>query len=168
MPGDATHTRAALAACVLVSIVMCHYEVAILTIFYVAIIFMFGTMYVSPDLDINSKPYQRWGTFRLLWKPYTDYVPHRGRLSHNLIIGPIMLCIWMTMMFAIVVAFFMIFWVPFIEPMIVSLQTFIDEVVTLKIRKETWLLFATFYGIIAASQMFHIIVDKLMKGDRQA
>jgi len=168
MPGDATHTKAALAAYAIASIVMWHYEVAILTIIYGAIIFMFGTMYVSPDLDINSKPYQRWGTFRLFWKPYTDYVPHRGKLSHHLIIGPIMLCIWMTLMVAAVVAFFMIFWVPFIQPMIDSLSEIADQVVTLKIEKETWYMFGAFYGIIMSAQMFHIIMDHLMKGDRQA
>ena len=166
MPGDATHTRAALAACVLASIVMCHYEVEILKIFYVAIMFMFGTMYVSPDLDINSKPYQRWGTFRLLWKPYTDYVPHRGRLSHHILIGPIMLCLWMTLLVAAVVTFFMVFWIPFIEPLLDSLRSIVDQVVTLKIEKETWIMFGAFYGIVAASQVFPIIMDKLMKGER--
>jgi len=168
MPGDATHIRAALAACVIGAIVMYSYDVAILTMIYIAIIFMFGTMYVSPDLDINSKPYQRWGTFRLLWKPYTDYVPHRGKLSHNIIIGPIMLCIWMTLIVGIVIAFFMIFWVPFIEPMIAALGNMVDQIVSLKIEKDTWYMFVGFYGIIVAAQMFHIIMDHLMKGDHKA
>jgi len=145
---------------------MCHYNVDILTIFYVAVIFMFGTMYVSPDLDINSKPYQRWGTFRLFWKPYTDYVPHRGKLSHHILIGPIMLCAWMTLIVAAVVAFFTLFWIPFIEPLLNSMSSIVDQVVTLKFEKGTLLMFGTFYAVVASAQVFHILLDMLMKGER--
>ena len=43
---------------------------------------MFG-----PDLDINSRQFQRWGWFRWLWRPYQKSLNHRSFLSHGPIIG---------------------------------------------------------------------------------
>lgn len=168
MPNDETHLKASAAAYSLAALVMWHYSVDILTIIYGAIIFMFGAAYVSPDLDINSKPYRRWGVFRLLWKPYTDYVPHRGKLSHHIIIGPIALGVWLTVIVVLVIGFFMVFWVPFIEPAIDSLKDVANQLVTLQIESETWKALGFFYVLILSPAVVHIIVDKLMKGDRSA
>jgi uncharacterized metal-binding protein len=44
----------------------------------------------SPDLDVNSQEYQRWGLLRALWWPYKEFVPHRNWLSHGLVIGPLL------------------------------------------------------------------------------
>ncbi|MBN3993841.1 MAG: metal-binding protein [Nostoc sp. NMS2] len=63
----------------------------ILTISY-----LLGGMYLSPDLDLKSKPFYRWGFLRWIWKPYQKLIPHRGRffnrnpLSHAPIIGTIL------------------------------------------------------------------------------
>jgi len=48
---------------------------------------IFGTFYLSPDLDSpNSKPRVRWGIFGFAWSIF----PHRGIL-HNPILAPILL-----------------------------------------------------------------------------
>jgi uncharacterized metal-binding protein len=57
--------------------------IAVFSIFYI-----FGTLFLSPDLDINSTPYKRWGIFRFLWWPYKVLFKHRG-LSHHPIFGPV-------------------------------------------------------------------------------
>ncbi|MEH1777174.1 metal-binding protein [Nostoc sp.] len=55
--------------------------------------YLIGGMYLSPDLDLKSKPFYRWGFLRWIWKPYQKLIPHRGRffnrnpLSHAPIIG---------------------------------------------------------------------------------
>jgi len=50
---------------------------------------IFGTFYLSPDLDSpNSKPRVRWGIFGFAWSIF----PHRGIL-HNPILAPILLTI---------------------------------------------------------------------------
>lgn len=41
------------------------------------------------DLDLDSKEYRRWGRLRFLWYPYKQFMPHRSRLSHGLILGGI-------------------------------------------------------------------------------
>lgn len=40
-----------------------------------------------PDLDINSRPYQRWGVLRWLWWPYQRLIRHRSVLSHSPFLG---------------------------------------------------------------------------------
>lgn len=47
-----------------------------------------GGMYLSPDLDLVSRPYKRWGYLRWIWIPYQEMIPrHRHFLSHGLVIG---------------------------------------------------------------------------------
>jgi uncharacterized metal-binding protein len=47
-----------------------------------------GGMYLSPDLDLVSRPYKRWGFLRWLWLPYQRLIPrHRHWLSHGPVIG---------------------------------------------------------------------------------
>src|SRR5919199_2400785 len=47
-------------------------------------------MYLSPDLDLVSRPYKRWGLLRFIWLPYQRLIPrHRHWLSHGPVIGSI-------------------------------------------------------------------------------
>jgi uncharacterized metal-binding protein len=47
-----------------------------------------GGLYLSPDLDLISRPYKRWGFLRWLWLPYQKLIPrHRHWLSHGVIVG---------------------------------------------------------------------------------
>jgi uncharacterized metal-binding protein len=48
-----------------------------------------GIMF-SPDLDIAAANYHRWGSLRLIWWPYKEFVPHRSWISHALVIGPLL------------------------------------------------------------------------------
>lgn len=57
-----------------------------------AVAYLFATFFLSPDLDINSKPYRRWGALKVLWWPYKTIFKHRG-FSHNLILGPMSIVI---------------------------------------------------------------------------
>ena len=57
-----------------------------------SIFYLFGTFFLSPDLDIQSTPYERWGPFKFLWWPYKVLFKHRG-LSHNPVFGPLTIII---------------------------------------------------------------------------
>ncbi len=50
---------------------------------------------LSADLDINSRPYHRWGAFRIFWWPYQKLIPHRSWISHNFLIGPLFRAIYL-------------------------------------------------------------------------
>jgi uncharacterized metal-binding protein len=48
-----------------------------------------GTLWLSPDLELKSEPYYRFGPFRVLWMPYVKIMPHRSIWSHGMIIGDV-------------------------------------------------------------------------------
>lgn len=50
---------------------------------------LFSGLMFGPDLDLNSKPYRRWGPLRFIWVPYKAALSHRSRLSHGLVLGTI-------------------------------------------------------------------------------
>ncbi len=43
----------------------------------------FSGLLFSPDLDIHSRPYLRWGWFRFIWFPYKKFIKHRSPISHT-------------------------------------------------------------------------------------
>jgi uncharacterized metal-binding protein len=51
---------------------------------------LFSGLAISPDLDLNSSVYKRWGVFRYLWWPYQRLVPHRSWISHSFLLGPLL------------------------------------------------------------------------------
>ncbi|NEQ60192.1 MAG: metal-binding protein [Moorea sp. SIO4A1] len=52
--------------------------------------FLFGGLMFSPDLDLYSRPFKRWGWLRWIWIPYQRMVPHRSIFSHGPVIGTIL------------------------------------------------------------------------------
>ncbi|MBW4647578.1 MAG: metal-binding protein [Kastovskya adunca ATA6-11-RM4] len=49
--------------------------------------FLFSGLMLSPDLDLYSRPFKRWGWLRWIWIPYQKVMRHRSLFSHGLIIG---------------------------------------------------------------------------------
>lgn len=52
------------------------------------ILFILTSYFISPDIDINSSVYKRWGLLRWIWYPYREIMKHRGA-SHSFVWGPI-------------------------------------------------------------------------------
>lgn len=48
---------------------------------------VWATWMLSPDLDIDSAIYDRWGPLRWLWWPYQRLIPHRSWFSHSGVSG---------------------------------------------------------------------------------
>jgi hypothetical protein len=44
-------------------------------------------LYLSPDLDLISRPYKRWGVLRFIWLPDQRLIPYRSPLSHAPVLG---------------------------------------------------------------------------------
>lgn len=57
--------------------------------------FLAGGLLLSPDLDIRSRPYKRWGWLRWLWLPYQKSIRHRSWLSHGWIIGTLLRLVYL-------------------------------------------------------------------------
>lgn len=86
MPGYKTHDKIGLLSTPVITLVSIYvgtpiqYTAALITGFLVA------TYLFSPDLDLNSRIYRRWGLLRFIWYPYRKLIHHRSWLSHS---GPI-------------------------------------------------------------------------------
>jgi uncharacterized metal-binding protein len=52
----------------------------------------------SPDLDLQSRPYRRWGPLRFIWIPYQKMIPHRSWISHSFIFGPLIRVVYFALM----------------------------------------------------------------------
>ena len=62
-----------------------NYEIcAIITISY-----LFASLMFNGDLDIKSRPYNRWLFLKFIWIPYQTIFNHRSIFTHGLIIGTI-------------------------------------------------------------------------------
>ncbi len=49
--------------------------------------FLFSGLVLSPDLDLHSRPFKRWGWLRWIWIPYQKAMRHRSVFSHGPLIG---------------------------------------------------------------------------------
>jgi uncharacterized metal-binding protein len=62
---------------------------------------LFSGLMFGPDLDLDSKPYRRWGPLKFLWKPYQVALPHRSVLSHGPILGTIIRIVYFLIVFSL-------------------------------------------------------------------
>jgi uncharacterized metal-binding protein len=51
--------------------------------------YVFASFMFNGDLDTNSRPYNRWWLFKMIWIPYQLMFEHRSTWTHGLIIGTI-------------------------------------------------------------------------------
>lgn len=65
---------------------------------------LFGGLMFGPDLDINSRQYQRWGPLRLCWWPYRYMFSHRSRFTHGIIFGTALRLVYFFVVAALAVA----------------------------------------------------------------
>ncbi|HMV46432.1 MAG TPA: metal-binding protein [Blastocatellia bacterium] len=65
---------------------------------------LFAGLMFGPDLDLQSRPYSRWGPLRIIWKPYQVALPHRSVLSHGPVLGTIIRIVYFLVMFSVVAA----------------------------------------------------------------
>ena len=67
--------------------------------------FAMGGFLLSPDLDIHSVPYKRWGPLRWIWLPYRNMFRHRSPWTHGIVVGTtirvVYLMVWVGMAVAI-------------------------------------------------------------------
>lgn len=86
MPSGRTHDRITLWALpVIAGLTLIGSQSSQATLIVVAA-YLFGGLMFSPDLDIHSRPYQRWGLLRWIWLPYRR-LGHRSWLSHGPLVG---------------------------------------------------------------------------------
>ncbi|WP_020063344.1 metal-binding protein [Bacillus sp. 123MFChir2] len=145
MPSGKTHTKINLVSLPIVLFMLASYGLTnfdfLLTF---AIGFIVGTYFLTPDLDIHSAAYRKWGLLRIFWYPYQTMMPHRSPLTHTIIIGDLIRLLYMLLVFS---------------PFLYVLNKTLLEGELLEIAKEHEVEIITFVlGVIAASTL-HIIAD---------
>jgi len=87
MPNDKAHgTINLLALAVSILILIRYTALGVAELVILSIAYIFGTYFLSPDMDINSTSYKRWGYLCIFWWPYKVFFRHRG-YSHHIIFG---------------------------------------------------------------------------------
>ncbi len=112
--------------------------------------FLFGGLFLSPDLDIHSRPYQRWGILRWLWWPYQRLIPHRSMLSHSPFLGTAIRIVY----FGCVVIFFSWLGSPWGAPTPEQLRSWLTQTW----RESPNLILIGLFGIETSSWL-HLIQD---------
>lgn len=56
---------------------------------------LFSGLLISPDLDLDSSIYRRWGPLRFIWWPYQKLVKHRSWVSHSYLVGPVLRSVYL-------------------------------------------------------------------------
>ena len=93
MPSGKVHDRITIGAAVLSVPVWWHFSASPRDLGAGAVLILsmlFSGLAISPDLDLDSSVYRRWGFFRWLWWPYQKIVRHRSWISHSFLIGPLL------------------------------------------------------------------------------
>lgn len=80
MASGKTHTRTNLVATGALAVATPFIEIDIP--FALIIGAIIGTLWLSPDLDLKSDAYYRWGPLKFIWLPYVKLMPHRSLFSH--------------------------------------------------------------------------------------
>lgn len=64
--------------------------------------YLFASFMFNGDLDTNSKPYNRWWLFKMIWIPYQLMFNHRSIWSHGIIIGTVVRLAYLSPIFYLV------------------------------------------------------------------
>jgi uncharacterized metal-binding protein len=141
MASGKNHDRAILFASPLVLVVGCYQFGIELGIIAGASHFL-GGYWLSPDLDILSAPFQRWGILKTIWLPYQRLIPHRNWKSHAPVLGTLIRLTYLT-------AWLSPIWLMF--PDLQRVQWAID-----------WGKVAAFLAGVELSALNHLLLDGLV------
>ncbi len=97
MPGYKTHDKVGFVATVPIAGAALYFGLNVQDTVTLAIGIVVSTYYLSPDLDIHSRIFNRWGLLRWIWIPYQKVMHHRSWLSHS---GPISATLRLMYLFA--------------------------------------------------------------------
>ena len=113
--------------------------------------FLFGGLWLSPDLDIHSKSLQRWGVLKIIWLPYRYLIRHRSLFSHGPFIGTVLRGLYLSLVILTIENILKL--IGFENPF-----NLVEQVLT-RFQKDPRELISIFIGLEASSWL-HIIKDK--------
>ena len=100
-------------------------------------------LYLSPDLDLKSLPWKRWGILRFIWIPY-QRIPHRHWLSHAPVVGSIGRLLYLGLWFS---------------PLLIAVGRYLP---VLRLGSDFWLVLAAAIIGVELSALNHLALDGLL------
>lgn len=109
MPGYKTHDKIGVVATPVIAATSIYLQQPVESTIALITGFLFATFFFSPDLDLNSRIYRRWGFLRIIWYPYRKMIHHRSWMSHS---GPISATLRLLYLCVFLAPFFYYFKIP--------------------------------------------------------
>ena len=103
MPNVKYHDKVTNISSILIIAVCLFSNITIINTVIIFLSYLFSGFMFNGDLDIFSKPYQRWGIFKFIWIPYRNLFKHRSIYTHGFIFGTLIRLIWLLIIPSIVV-----------------------------------------------------------------
>lgn len=139
----------------------------IFTILGVAI-YIFGGYMFSGDIDIKSREFNRWGSFKGIWNVYQRLFSHRSIFTHGFILGPIIRLLYIYGIYLIICG-------CLYALEIIDLPTSeIIKATSLFIKQNKWLSFNIFFalflgsGLHTTTDLIYSFFKKIFKGKKRA
>ena len=89
MPNGKTHDRITFIITPIIAVMSYYFTTDIKSTIILISTYFFASLMFNGDLDTNSRPYNRWFIFKMIWIPYQLMFEHRSIFSHGLIIGTV-------------------------------------------------------------------------------
>lgn len=105
MPNGSTHDKITYITTPVVGLVSCLLITDIKSIAILTITYLFASLMFNGDLDTNSRPYNRWWIFKMIWIPYQLMFTHRSFFTHGLIIGTVVRILYLGIIPFIIILF---------------------------------------------------------------
>lgn len=103
MPNSKTHDRATIIFSPIVVGGVFWFDLELnATVTFIALYF-FSSFMFNGDLDVISKPYNRWGFIKFLWIPYQKMFSHRSIWTHGILIGTTIRLFYLGVLFSPVI-----------------------------------------------------------------
>jgi uncharacterized metal-binding protein len=67
--------------------------------------YLFASLMFNGDLDYNTRPYNRWWLFKMIWIPYQLMFHHRSVFTHGLIIGTVIRVLYISIIPILILSF---------------------------------------------------------------
>jgi uncharacterized metal-binding protein len=170
MPNGPVHDRITIAVAALGAAAMQYDTGEWRLTFIYGVSTLFSGLLFSPDLDLHSESYIRWGWLRFIWWPYKTALPHRHILSHGFLIGIVSRIIYLHVMigllFIILRWAWLAFWVGGKSDVLQEAQYIYNAGFGLYSSIEPSYLLAGFIGLLIGAEA-HTIADMVWSATKK-
>ena len=95
MPNGKTHDIISFITIPIIGVITWLITMNLTYTFFILSTYVFSSFMFNGDLDIISRPYNRWWVFKIIWVPYQMIFKHRSIFTHGIIIGTIVRLIYL-------------------------------------------------------------------------